>query len=201
MPALKQSFATALVLAGTALVSACGGSDGDKVKRGEYLVALAACSDCHTPGALMGQPQMDKQFAGSNVGFQIPGLGTYYAPNLTPDKDTGLGNWSEADIVKAMRTGERPDGRKLIPVMPYGWYAQMTDDDAFAIAAYLKSLAPIANKSPGPFGPSETPTAPYQVVIVPGSPPAPPVPPADGTTPSADSATPAPATPAPATPQ
>jgi mono/diheme cytochrome c family protein len=193
----RNSFAVALVLSGAAFVSACGGSDSsaDKVKRGAYLVALGACSDCHTPGALMGQPEMDKALAGSNVGFQIPGLGTYYAPNLTPDQETGLGSWSDADIVKAMRTGERPDGRKLIPVMPYGWYAQMTDDDALAIAAYLKSLAPIANKSPGPFGPSETPTAPYQVVIVPGAaPPAPPAPPGEG-------ATPAPATPAPATPQ
>lgn len=188
------SFAGALVLGCAAFVSACGGSgDGDKVKRGQYLVALAACSDCHTPGALMGQPQMDKQYGGSNVGFQIPGLGTYYAPNLTPDKDTGLGTWSEADIVKTVRTGERPDGRKLIPVMPYGWYAQMSDDDAAAIAAYLKSLAPIANKSPGPFGPGEAPTAPFQVVIVPGATPAPAAPP--------EGAPPAPETPAPATPQ
>lgn len=194
MAVRKNSFAVALMLSGAALVSACGGSEsGDKVKRGEYLVALGACSDCHTPGALMGQPQMDKALGGSNVGFQIPGLGTYYAPNLTPDKDTGLGTWSEADIVKAVRTGERPDGRQLVPVMPYGWYARMTDDDAYAIAAYLKSLAPIANKSPGPFGAGEAPTAPYQVVIVPG--PAPTAPP------EGSPSTPAPATPAPATPQ
>jgi mono/diheme cytochrome c family protein len=199
------SFAVALAVAGAAVVNGCGSGGEDKVKRGEYLIALGACSDCHTPGALMGQPQMDKLYAGSNIGFQIPGLGTYYAPNLTPDKDTGLGNWSEAEIAKAIRSGERPDGRKLIPVMPYHWYGKMTEEDGLAIAAYLKSLAPIANKAPGPFGPSETPTAPYQVVIVPGAtPPTPAAPPADGTapaTPPADGTTPAPATPQPTTPQ
>ena len=145
---------------------ACGGSGsgGDKIKRGAYLVAVSACADCHTPGVMLGKPEMDKLLAGGNVGFEVPTLGFFFPPNLTPDNETGLGKWSEADIAKAIRQGVRPDGRQIAPVMPYGWYAKLTEEDALAMAAYLKSLAPISNKVPGPFGSSETPTGPYQTV-------------------------------------
>ncbi len=163
------------VVAMGALLTACGGPSapgGDKVKRGEYLVAVAACGDCHTPGVMLGKPEMDKVFGGGNVGFEIPQLGFFFPPNLTPDNDTGLGTWSEADIAKAIREGVRPDGRKLAPVMPYGWYAKLTEEDALAMAAYLKSLAPLSNKVPGPFGSNETPTGPYQTVVFPATPPA-----------------------------
>jgi len=154
---------TALVLAG------CGPSV-DPVKRGEYLAAIAACGDCHTPGAMLGTPEMDKKFGGGSVGFQMPD-GTFFPPNLTPDKETGLGNWTEEQIVTAFRTGARPDGRILSEVMPYKhWYSQFTDDDALAIAKYLKSLPPNSNKVPGPFGPSETPTGPYMATVMPGAP-------------------------------
>lgn len=170
-----RAFAVALALGGAAFVSACGGSGSgpagsDRVKRGEYLVAIAACGDCHTPGTMLGKPQMEKVHSGGDVGFQIPGLGTFYPPNLRPDNDTDLGRWSEADIMKAIREGVRPDGRVLAPVMPWHWYGQMTDDDAAAVAAYLKSLPPIANKVPGPFGANEKPTAPYQIVVMPEAP-------------------------------
>jgi mono/diheme cytochrome c family protein len=161
-----------VVAASAVLLSACGQSTPaaggeDKLARGAYLVAVGACGDCHTPGALLGKPEMDKVYGGSNVGFQIPEVGYFYPPNLTPDNDTGLGKWSEADIARAIRAGERPDGRKLVPVMPYYSYAKMSEDDALAMAAYLKSLRPLSNKVPGPFGASETPTAPYQTVVFP----------------------------------
>ena len=164
-----------IAVAGVALLTACGPSAptaGDKLKRGEYLVAVGSCADCHTPGVMLGKPEMDKLFSGGNVGFQVPELGVHFPPNLTPDKETGLGNWSDEDIAKAIRTGVRPDGRQLSPVMPYGWYAKLTDEDALAMAAFLKSLAPISNKVPGPFGPSETPTAPYETVVFPQAAPA-----------------------------
>lgn len=165
----------AIVGAGVVALTACGPSTpsaGDKVKRGEYLVVIAACADCHTPGALLGKPEMDKVLSGGSVGLQIPELGTFFPPNLTSDEATGLGKWSEADIVKAIRTGVRPDGRQIAPVMPYGSYARLTDEDAHAMAAYLKSLAPISNKVPGPFGPNETPTGPYQPTVFPPEAPA-----------------------------
>src|SRR6185436_2235794 len=101
-------LSTALVFAVAATLAGCGpsGGGGDPVKRGEYLVAVASCSDCHTPGALLGKPQMDKLYSGSDVGFQIPELGVAYPPNLTPDNDTGLGKWSEEEIVNVIRTGK-----------------------------------------------------------------------------------------------
>jgi mono/diheme cytochrome c family protein len=104
---------------------------------------------------------------GSEVGFQIPGLGIFYPPNLTSDRETGLGNWSEAEIVAAVRTGVRPDGRELAPAMPWRAYAALNDADAQALASYLKSLKPIANKVPDPVGPGQTPPGPYLTVVVP----------------------------------
>ena len=101
------------------------------------------CTGCHTRGALTGRPNPDLFLAGSEAGFHLPGLGYFYPPNLTPDLATGLGDWSEDDIVRAIRTGERPDGRMLAPIMPYHSYSALTDADARAVAAFLKSLAPV----------------------------------------------------------
>jgi mono/diheme cytochrome c family protein len=139
----------------------------EKLKRGEYLAAIMDCTGCHTPGTMLGKPDMSRALAGSDVGFQIPNLGIFYPPNLTPDRETGLGQWSEADIVKAVRTGERPDGRLLVPIMPYHSYSKLTDQDAFALAAYLKSLKPIRNAVPPMVGASGKPTAPYLTVVMP----------------------------------
>jgi mono/diheme cytochrome c family protein len=137
-----------------------------QVARGKYLVTLAGCNDCHTPGGLFGKPDTSRVLAGSEVGFEIPDLGVFPGRNLTPDKETGLGNWSTPQIVTALQTGMRPDGRKLAPIMPYEAFASLKKADALAIAAYLKSLPPIANKVPGPFGPNETPTS-FVMKIVP----------------------------------
>jgi mono/diheme cytochrome c family protein len=139
----------------------------EAARRGEYLATIMDCGGCHTPGALTGKPDMARFLGGSEVGFQIPGLGTFYPPNLTPDRATGLGTWSEAEIIKAVRTGTRPDGRVLAPVMPYHNYARLTDPDAQALAGYLKSLQPVRHQAPAMRGPSETPTAPYLAVQMP----------------------------------
>ncbi len=141
--------------------------DTGKLARGKYLVTIMGCGDCHTPGALIGQPDFKRALAGSDVGFVIPGMGTFYGPNLTPDRKTGLGAWSAADIIKAFTWGERPDGRMLAPSMPYMNFASLTQTDAAAIAAYLKSLKPVRNKVAGPHGPSQT--APGLVMpVIPG---------------------------------
>jgi mono/diheme cytochrome c family protein len=141
---------------------------GDKqtIEHGKYLVTLGGCNDCHTPGYFFGKPDKARELGGSEVGFEVPGLGVFYGPNLTPDKESGLGTWSETDIVKAIQTGVRPDGRELVPVMPWPAFAKLTKSDAEAIAAYLKSLPPVRNQVPGPFGPSQTPTS-FVVRIVP----------------------------------
>jgi mono/diheme cytochrome c family protein len=126
--------------------------------RGKYLVEISGCSDCHTPGNFLGHPDMTRFLGGSDVGFGIPGLGVFVGPNLTSDKETGLGKWTAEQVVAAVTTGLRPDGRVLAPSMPWRGFANLTKSDALAIAAYLKNLPPITNKVAGPFGPNEPPT-------------------------------------------
>lgn len=128
-----------------------------QVARGQYLVEVMGCTDCHTPGHLLGQPDMAKYLGGSDVGFAIPGHGVFVGPNLTSDKATGLGTWTAEEIVTAITTGKRPDGRILAPVMPWQGFSHLTKADAMAVAAYLQSLPPISNKVPGPFGPADAP--------------------------------------------
>ena len=135
--------------------------------RGKYLVTVGGCSDCHTPGSFFGKPNMRKFLGGSDVGFAIPGLGVFAGPNLTPDKETGLGNWSEDQIITAFTTGKRPDGRILAPIMPYKALANLTKADTKAVAAYLRSLPPIHNKVAGPFGPSQKPSI-FVMAVIPG---------------------------------
>lgn len=140
----------------------------DKVDHGKYLVTISGCGDCHTPGHFLGKPDMSKALSGSEVGFEIPQLGTFYGPNLTPDPETGLGNWSEDQIATAFTTGKTPDGRQLAPAMPWMNYANFKREDAQAIAAYLKSLPPIKNKVPGPFAPGEKPSSFVMRIVPPG---------------------------------
>ena len=106
----------------------------DLVKRGEYLTRAADCMVCHT--ARGGQ-----EYAGG-FAFTLP-FGTIYSTNITPDKATGIGDYSDADFLAAMHRGVRKDGARLYPAMPYASYTYMTDDDALAIKAYLFTLAPV----------------------------------------------------------
>lgn len=138
------SFAAGLA----ALVASAGAQADDLVKRGEYLSKIMDCGGCHTRGALTGKPDPAFSLAGSDIGFEIPGLGYFYPPNLTSDAETGLGKWSEAQIIAAVRTGERPDGRVLVPIMPWMSYAALADEDARALARYLKTLAPVKFAAP-----------------------------------------------------
>jgi mono/diheme cytochrome c family protein len=155
---------------GLALAAADARADDAQVARGKYLVSVISCSDCHTDGSLIGKPDMANFLGGSSIGFQIPGLGYFYGSNLTPDPETGLGSWTEAQIVTALTKGLRPDGRELAPIMPWRSFANMTPEDAQSVAAYLKSLPPVKHRVPGPFGASEKPTAPYMSVVMPPEP-------------------------------
>jgi mono/diheme cytochrome c family protein len=105
--------------------------NAEEVKRGEYLARAADCMVCHTaPGGA--------QYAG---GLAIPlSFGTIYSPNITPDKDTGIGEYSDRDFLNAVQRGIRRDGARLYPAMPFTSYTYMTDADALAIKAYLFSL-------------------------------------------------------------
>jgi mono/diheme cytochrome c family protein len=136
-----------------------------QVQRGKYLVSILPCTDCHTPGTFLGHPDMKRYLGGSEVGFEVPGLGVFYGPNLTPDDETGLGKWTKEQIATAITTGKRPDGRILAPPMPVESFKNLTHSDVLAIAAYLKTLPAIKNNVPGPFGPNEKPTSfVYQVL-------------------------------------
>jgi mono/diheme cytochrome c family protein len=138
-----------------------------EVARGKYLVTQGLCTDCHTPGFFLGKPDASRYLGGSDVGFEVPGLGTFYGRNLTPDRETGIGAWTREEIVTAIQTGARPDGRILAPIMPWRAFANLTRQDAMAIAAYLKSLPPVKHKVIGPFGPSETPTGLVMKIVPP----------------------------------
>jgi mono/diheme cytochrome c family protein len=109
------------------------------VERGAYLAKAADCMACHTT-------QGGKPYAGG-LGFKLP-FGTLYSTNITPDKDTGIGDYSDQDFLNAVHRGVRRDGARLYPAMPFVSYTYMTDADALAIKAYLFSLPPVHAAAP-----------------------------------------------------
>jgi mono/diheme cytochrome c family protein len=109
------------------------------VERGEYLAKAADCMVCHTT-------QGGKEFTGG-LGFKLP-FGTLYSTNITPDKETGIGNYSDQDFLNAVHSGKRRDGARLYPAMPYTSYTYLSDADALAIKAYLFSLPPVRATPP-----------------------------------------------------
>jgi mono/diheme cytochrome c family protein len=150
--AARLAFLTASVVTLPVLTAM---ADDLQIARGKYLVTVSGCNDCHTPGYFFGKPDVSRFLGGSDVGFEMPGLGVFVGPNITPDKGTGIGNWTREQIVTAIQTGERPDGRTLAPIMPWHAFGQLTADDALAIAAFLQSVNPVSNQVPGPFNPGE----------------------------------------------
>jgi mono/diheme cytochrome c family protein len=112
------------------LTAPAGAADPDLIARGAYLAAAADCAACHTDSAHGGQP-----FAGGRS-LETP-FGTFYSPNITPDPETGIGRWSEAQFLRALREGVSPDGSNYFPVFPYPSFTKITDDDARVIKAYL----------------------------------------------------------------
>ena len=147
------------------------------IARGEYLTHIALCNDCHTPlkmGPNGPEPDMTRMLSGhpENMLEPPPQLapseqwnfvgaatvtafsgpwGVSYARNLTPDKETGLGGWSEQQFVAALRTGRHQGastGRMILPPMPWPWYAQMTDEDLHSVWTYLREIPAIHNAAP-----------------------------------------------------
>ncbi len=162
-----HGFVTCL-LAGFVVVVLCTSSIAamDQVERGKYLVSFGGCNDCHTPGYFLGKPDKARFLGGSDVGLEVPGMGNaLLAEILTPDKETGLGNWTTEQIVTALQTGVRPDGRVLAPIMPWRAFANLTKNDARAIASYLKTLPPIHTRNSGPIRANEKPTVPRLVLV------------------------------------
>jgi mono/diheme cytochrome c family protein len=117
------------------------------LERGAYLVkTIAACGNCHTPKGARGVPVADKEMAG---GFTIEMKPfTAHVPNITPDPETGIGKWTDQQIIDAIRVGKRPDGSTIGPPMPTELYREIAEDDVKAIVAYLRSVKPVVNKVP-----------------------------------------------------
>jgi mono/diheme cytochrome c family protein len=119
----------------------------DPLEHGRYLVeTVAGCGNCHTPRLPDGTPDPTKNLAGAFV-IEEP-VFRAYAPNITPDMETGIGSWSEDDIVDVLHNARRPDGKYLGPPMSFIWYRNMSDTDAHAIAKYLKAVPAVRNEVP-----------------------------------------------------
>ncbi|AQS87899.1 gluconate 2-dehydrogenase, cytochrome c subunit [Neoasaia chiangmaiensis NBRC 101099] len=115
-------------------------ADNDLVAQGQYIAAAADCSACHTLKGGM-------SYAGGTA-FKLP-IGTIYAPNITPDREHGIGAYTEAEFSRALREGVRRDGSSLYPAMPYPSYARMTDRDIHALYVYFQhGVAPVASSPP-----------------------------------------------------
>ena len=129
-----------LVLCG-AIRSEAAEPSAETIARGQALVTAGGCAGCHTADPA-------KPFAG---GKRIDSrFGGVYAPNLTPDRETGLGNWRDEDFVRALRQGIAPNGSRYSPAFPYPYFTKMIRDDILAIRAYLATLEPVRNKVPPP---------------------------------------------------
>ena len=133
-PILASLFLASLFPAAPALAQ---DGSADQIARGKYLVTMGDCAACHTaPGG--------KYLAG-NYALNMP-FGVIMTPNLTPDKETGLGNWSYADFDQAFRHGYSKNVGYLYPAFPFGWFTKVTDEDTQAIWAYLQSVPAVNEK-------------------------------------------------------
>jgi len=123
----------------------------ERLKRGEYLSEhVAGCTYCHTPQEQgPNGPELVRGQKGGGQFFSMPGFpGTVVAPNITPDPETGIGNFTDDQLARAIREGISHDGRTLFPMMPYTHFRQMSDEDLASVVVYLKTLPPIRNALP-----------------------------------------------------
>ena len=171
-----------------------------QAQRGEYLVRVTGCNDCHTPLAMGPQgpaPDMTRMLSGHPEAMQMPPApppagpwlvafaatntamagpwGVSYAANLTSDKETGMGGWTEQQFIQAMKTGKHMgQGRPILPPMPWQNLAAMTDEDLKSVFVFLQSTPPVKNKVPEPTPPAAAapgaPGAPAAPATPPGGP-------------------------------
>jgi mono/diheme cytochrome c family protein len=138
-------FGLAIILASTG-----AGLTQTPVERGNYLVnTILTCGNCHTPREPGGVFDMAKQLSGGPQIFDEPTF-TVRGSNITPDAETGIGKWSDADIKRALLEGKRPGGIQLAPIMPYAFYKVFIPADIDAVVAYLRSIPAVSNKVAAP---------------------------------------------------
>jgi len=133
----------------TCLLAGSAMAQQGSVKRGEYLVnTIMTCQNCHTPRGAKGALDVSKDLSGGLTFDEVPFKVT--ASNISQDKATGIGSWSDADIKKALQEGIRPSGSAIAAIMPYAYYKILTPGDLNSIVAYLKTVKAVANKVPDP---------------------------------------------------
>lgn len=126
---------------------------GARLERGEYLVdVVSACGVCHTgraAGDFVFDGESSDQYLAGGYSLTLPEMGLdLYFPNLTPDRATGLGAWSDDEVMRAIRDGVSRDGRLLVPAMPFRSYRAMSDEDTRAIVAWLRSVPGVRSEKP-----------------------------------------------------
>jgi len=143
---IGRHIAALSVAAAAMVATAATGFAETPLERGTYLMnSIVACGNCHTPKGPNGKAIEGKELSG---GDPIDAPVFHAVPsNITPDKETGIGNWTDDQIINAIRNGKRPDGTTIGPPMPIAFYRDMSDTDVKAIVAYLRSIKPISTKS------------------------------------------------------
>jgi len=182
---MKHTLAAVVIILVTTIAVGCSDGQvsvkasaathpGSRVERGNYLVSVIGCNDCHTPlkmGPKGPEPDLERFLSGhpeqmgplpaakaqgpwlwtgaaTNTAFSGP-WGVSYAANLTPDQNTGLGIWTEDMFVKALRTGRHMGvSREILPPMPWPAFRNATDEDLLSMYAYLRTLKPVTNHVP-----------------------------------------------------
>jgi mono/diheme cytochrome c family protein len=132
--------AAAFALNGPTGPASAAGPTTELVARGKYVFATAGGCACHTPPDAVG-------LNAGGMKFDLF-IGVVYSRNITPDPETGIGAWTDAQVTNAIRRGERPDGSKLFPIHPYKYLGNIADDEIAALVAYLKSVTPIKSSVP-----------------------------------------------------
>jgi mono/diheme cytochrome c family protein len=143
---LRGTVLCALTLLAVAPLAAIAKAE-TLLERGTYLMeGIVACGNCHTPQGPDG-PLPGMKLAGG-LPFEIEGFISGLSPNITPDVETGIGGWSDEEIIAAFREGRRPDGTMIGPIMPIALYRNISDRDARAIVAYLRAQEAVKNETP-----------------------------------------------------
>ena len=148
---MTRGLVAAALLAGVGLVGAAESANAQTpAERGAYLVnGILGCGNCHTPRVKGGAFDMSKELSGGPQVWDTPAF-KVRGSNITQDKETGIGSWSDADIRKSLVDGHRPDGTPLAPIMPYAFYRIMMPSDLDAVVAYLKSVPAVRNEVEAP---------------------------------------------------
>lgn len=133
----KLALAALTLAAGVGEATSAGLQDFAAVERGRYLANAADCGSCHTV------PGSDHPFSGGRP-IETP-FGVLVSPNITPDRETGIGAWSDEEFEAAVRNGRRRDGKRLYPAMPFPYFARMTPQDVKDVRAYLSTIEPLRN--------------------------------------------------------